>query len=61
MSVHFLLMCHLHKEFFFFFRQRGREGEREEEKHQYVVTTHGAPTGDLAHNPGMCPYWESNR
>ena len=20
-----------------------------------------APTGDLAHNPGMCPAWESNR
>ena len=20
-----------------------------------------SPTGDLAHNPGMCPDWESNR
>ena len=39
----------------------GREREREEEKHQYVVASHTPPTGDLAHNPGMCPDWESNQ
>ena len=44
--------------FFFFkilfiFREEGREGEREEEKHQCVVASHAPPTGDLAHNPGM--------
>ena len=39
---------------------RGREGEREGEKHQYVVTSHVPPTGDLAHNPGVCPDWELN-
>ena len=46
---------------YFIFRQRGREGEREEEKHGYVVATSAPPTGDLAHNPGTCPDWESNQ
>ena len=39
----------------------GKEGEREGEKDQCVVASHTPPTGDLAHNPGMCPDWESNR
>ena len=43
------------------FRERGREGEREGEKHQCVIASHAPPTGDLAHNPGMCPDWESIR
>ena len=43
------------------FRQRGREGEREGEKHHCVVASHVPLTGDLAHNPGMCPDRESNR
>ena len=30
------------------------------EKHQ-LVASHMPPTGDLAHNPGMCPDWESNQ
>ena len=42
------------------FLERGREGEREEERHQCVVASHMGPTGDMAHNPGMCPDWESN-
>ena len=46
---------------FFFKRERGREGEGEGEKHQCVVASHAPPTGDLAHNPGMCPNWESNQ
>ena len=46
---------------FILFLERGREGEREGEKHQGVVASHVAPTGDLACNPGMCPDWESNR
>ena len=37
------------------------EGEREGEKHQCVVASQVSPTGDLAHNPGMCPDWESNQ
>ena len=34
-------------------------GERNREKHQCVVAFNVPPTGDLAHNPGMCPAWES--
>ena len=45
----------------FIFRERGREEEREGEKHQCVVASHVPPTGDLAHNPGMSPDWESNQ
>ena len=47
--------------YLFTFRERGREGEREGEKLQCVVASHMAPTGALAHNPDMCPDWESNR
>ena len=51
----------LFKRFYLFiFRQRGREGEREGEKYQCVVASYVAPSGDLAHNPGMCPDKESN-
>ena len=35
--------------------------EEEREKHQCMAASHGTPTGDLAHNPGMCPDQESNR
>ena len=45
----------------FIFRERGKEGKREEEKHQCVVASLIPPTGDVAHNPGMCPGWESNQ
>ena len=37
------------------------KGGREGEKHHCVVVSHMPPTGDLAHNPGMCPDWESNQ
>ena len=43
------------------FRQRGREGEREGEKHQCVVASHVPTTGEPALNPGMCPDWELNQ
>ena len=46
---------------YLFFRERGREGEKEGEKHQCVVASHIPPPGDLACNPGMCPGWESNQ
>ena len=46
--------------FYLFTLDRGKEGEREGEKHQCVVASHTPPTGDLACNPGMCPDWESN-
>ena len=45
----------------FIFRERGREGEREGEKHHCVAASCMPPTGDLAHNPGLCPDWESNQ
>ena len=45
----------------YFFRERGREGEREGEKHQCVVSSCVPPTGYLDHNPGLCPHCESNR
>ena len=38
-----------------------REGEREKEKHQCVVASCTPPTGDLAHNPGLWPDWESDQ
>ena len=40
--------------------QRGREGEREGEKHQCTVASHASPTGYLACNPGMRSNWELN-
>ena len=46
--------------YLFIFRDRGREGEREGEQHHCVVASSTPPTGDLAHNPGMCPDWEAN-
>ena len=44
----------------FIFRDWGREGGREGEKHQCVVAFRMSPVGNLAHNPGVCPDWESN-
>ena len=41
----------------FIFRERRREGERQGEKHQWVVASHVPPTGDLARTPGMCQGW----
>ncbi|KAF6125340.1 hypothetical protein HJG60_009839 [Phyllostomus discolor] len=35
--------------------------EREREGNISVWLTVTPPTGDLAHNPGICPDWESNR
>ena len=55
------LFFSLFKRFYLFiFRERGREGEREGEKHQCVVASWAPPPGDLACNPGMCPDRESN-
>ena len=47
--------------FVLFILERGREGERKEEKYQCAVASGVPPTGNLAHNPAMCPDWESNR
>ena len=37
------------------------KGGRKRGKHQCVVASQRTPTEDLAHNPGMCPDWESNQ
>ena len=42
----------------YFFRERGRKREKEGEKHQCAVASPVPPTGDLTHNPDMCPDWE---
>ena len=52
---------HIFWGFFFLERERGREGEREGEKHECVVAFHAPPTGDLTCNLGMCPDRESNQ
>ena len=36
-------------------------GKKSGEKHQCVVASCAPPTGDLPHNPGMCPDWELNQ
>ena len=43
-----------HTDFIYLFLERGREGQREGEKHQCVIASHRTLIGDLAHNPGMC-------
>ena len=47
-------------DFIYLFLERGREGEREGKKHQCVVASRVPSTGELSHNPGMCPDWELN-
>ena len=55
-STHIFLIF---KKILFVFREG--KGGRKGGKHQCVVASHVPPTGDLAHHPGMCPDWESNR
>ena len=45
---------------FYLFLERGREGEREGEKHQ-LAASHMPPTRDLTYNPSMCHDQESNQ
>ena len=49
------------KRFYLFVLERGREGEKEGEKHQCGLVSHVPLVGDLACNPGMCLDWESNQ
>ena len=45
---------------FIHFQREGKRS-REGEKYRCVVATPAPCTGDLAHNPGMCPDWELNQ
>ena len=46
---------------FIYFLERGEGREKERERHISVVASCAPPPGALAHNPGMCPDWESNQ
>ena len=54
LNVWLSFLIFLKRFFKFIFRQKGREREREGEKHQLMAAS-CVPTGDLARNPGMCP------
>ena len=47
--------------YLFICREKGRDGEREGEKHQCVVASPTPPIRDLTCNPGMCPDWDFSR
>ncbi|KAF6125171.1 hypothetical protein HJG60_009696 [Phyllostomus discolor] len=63
-ATHYFFRIYIY--FFFFFNilftyfQGEGKGERRE-KHPCVVASLMPSTGDLAHNPGMCPDWDSNQ
>ena len=48
------------KDFICLLLERG-EGGRKKGRETCEKYNHMAPAGDLAHNPGMCPDWDSNR
>ena len=56
----FLIVFNFLKDFLYLFLEKREGKEKQGEKHQCVVASHVGPTGDVAHNPGMCPDWESN-
>ena len=61
-SKTFLWISFLKKRLYLFiFIGKGREIERKGEEHQCVVASWMHPGKNLAHNPGMCPDWESNQ
>ena len=59
-KLHFFFLFFKKRFYLFITRERGKEREREGEKHQCVVVSHTPPTGDPARNPGMCPDQEPN-
>ena len=56
------MICSFFKDFIYLFLGRGEGKEKERERNINVwLPLMCPPTGDLAHNPGMCPDWELNR
>ena len=64
------VLCHFKKLFYLFIcRERGRDGERERDRERNIkvweihqsVASHTPSPGYLAHNPGICPDWESSQ
>ena len=51
------IFCLFLRFYLFIFRERGKEGERDI---NVCLPLTRPPTGDLAHNPGMCSNWELN-
>ena len=49
------------KDFIYLYLERGRDRNRDVQDRHRSVASHAPPTGDQAHNPGMCPDWESNQ
>ena len=49
------------KHFIYLFLDRGKGREKDKERNIKVWLPLTCPTlGNLAHKPGMCPYWELN-
>ena len=48
------------KDYFILFFTERREGERQRNINVWLPLVR-PPSRDLAHNPGMCPHWESNQ
>ena len=59
--IYLFIYLFIKRLYLFIFREREREGKREGEKHQCVVASPAALTGDLACNAGMCPDREPNQ
>ena len=57
--VELLFFSFLFKILFISFQRKG--GRKRGRENQCVVASHVPPTGDLAHNPGMCSDWELNQ
>ena len=61
-----VIIINFFKILFIYFYREGREGEERarninvQGKHQSIASRM-PPTGDLDHNPGTCPDWESNQ
>ena len=57
-----ILRLNFCKDFIYLLLDRGEAREKEWERNINVwLPLVRPPSRDLAHNPGMCPHWESNQ